>query len=143
MDALSDILDVLELRGTMYFRTAFSPPWGVAVPALGRAARFHLVAQGRCHVRIGDDHRIALNTGDLILIPGGSAHVIGDTADRAPMALEDVLSQSGYTAEGVLVHGRASRPDADTKLIVSWLVGARDSDYAIASRYALCPSVVS
>ena len=53
MDVLSDILDTLQLRGSLYFQTAFSPPWSVAVPDYERAARFHLVAQGRCHVIIG------------------------------------------------------------------------------------------
>ena len=121
MDALSDILDLLELRGTMYFRTAFSPPYAVAVPPQGRAARFHLVAQGRCHVRIEDGPSITLNTGDMILVPNGAAHVLSDEPDRPPTALDDVLRQSGYTGEGVLAFGGDPRPDGDTKLICGHL----------------------
>ena len=34
MDVLSDILDLLQLRGSLYFRTAFTPPFAVAVPPL-------------------------------------------------------------------------------------------------------------
>jgi len=60
MDPLSDSLDLLELRGTLHFRTAFSPPWSVAVPACRNAARFHLVARGHCHVRIGEGRHFAL-----------------------------------------------------------------------------------
>ncbi len=131
MDALSDILDMLELRGTMYFRTAFSAPWSVAVPALGRAARFHLVAQGRCYVRIGDDRDVALNTGDLILIPNGSAHVLSDEVGCAPAALEDVLRQSGYTGDGVLAYGGEPQPNADTKLICGHLNFADTADHPL------------
>ena len=83
MDVLSDILDLLQLRGSLYFRTAFSPPWSVAVPALGRAARFHLAVQGRCSVRIGTEREVQLNPGDLIVIPGGSAHVLSDGSGGA------------------------------------------------------------
>tara|TARA_Y100001934_G_C11680375_1_gene463053 strand:- start:111 stop:215 length:105 start_codon:yes stop_codon:yes gene_type:complete len=32
MDPLSDILNLMQLSGTLYFRTAFTAPWGVAVP---------------------------------------------------------------------------------------------------------------
>ena len=121
MDALSDILDLLELRGTMYFRTAFSPPYAVAVPTQGRAARFHLVAQGRCHVRIEDGPSVVLNTGDMILVPNGAAHVLSDESDRPPTALDEVLQQSGYTGEGVLAFGGDPRPDGDAKLICGHL----------------------
>ena len=33
LDLLSDILTRLSLRGTLYFRTSFTEPWGVRVPA--------------------------------------------------------------------------------------------------------------
>ena len=46
MDLLDDILDTLDLKGVLYFRTDFSGPWGVTVPDLTGAARFHLVTQG-------------------------------------------------------------------------------------------------
>lgn len=45
MDLLSDVLELLKLKGTFYFRTSFNPPWGVLVPA------FESVSQiGRAHV---------------------------------------------------------------------------------------------
>jgi len=121
MDVLSDILDILQLRGTLYFRTAFSPPWSVAVPALQQAARFHLAVEGRCHVRIGADHHVVLNPGDMIVIPGGAAHTIADAPDAAAPPLEDVLQRAGYTGEGVLVYGGEADGDAETKLICGHL----------------------
>lgn len=131
MDVLSDILDVLQLRGTLYFRTAFSPPWSVAVPAHRRAARFHLVAQGRCHVCIGDDCDIVLNPGDLIVIPRGAAHVLSDPPQTSPAPLDDVLQRSGYSGEGVLVYGGEPAPDADTKLICGHLSFADHADHPL------------
>ncbi len=117
MDVLSDILDALQLRGTLYFQTAFSPPWSVAVPQHERAARFHLVAQGRCYVVVGGTRTVHLNAGDLILIPNGVEHVLCDTPTTIPAALETVLEQSGFTGEGVLAYGGAPARDTDTKLI--------------------------
>ena len=131
VDVLSDILDVLQLRGTLYFRTAFSPPWSVAVPAYGRAARFHLAVQGRCHVRVGDDRDVTLNPGDMIVIPNGSAHTLSDRPDRAPAALDDVLRQSGFTGEGALAFGGEPQADADTKLICGHFNFAENADHPL------------
>lgn len=131
MDVLSDVLDVLQLRGTLYFRTAFSPPWSVQVPAHGRVARFHLAAQGRCHARVGNDAATFLNTGDLILIPNGAAHVLCDAPDTAPAPLDDVLQRSGYSGEGVLVYGGEPAPDAETKLICGHFNFADHADHPL------------
>ena len=51
-DALSQILDALKLRGSIYFHTHFNPPWGVRVPAYGRVARFHMALRGDCWLRV-------------------------------------------------------------------------------------------
>ena len=131
MDVLSDILDLLQLRGSLYFRTAFSAPWSVAVPPLGRAARFHLAVQGRCLVRVGAEHSVQLNPGDLIVIPNGHAHVLSDGAGTAPAELEDVLRQSGFDGEGVLVYGGESRADGDTKLICGHFAFAEGTDHPL------------
>ena len=38
LDFLSDILTKLSLQGTLYFRTSFTEPWGVQVPAFENVA---------------------------------------------------------------------------------------------------------
>lgn len=131
MDVLSDILEVLQLRGTLYFRTAFASPWSVAVPAFGRAARFHLVVQGRCHVRVGEARETVLQAGDMIIIPNGSSHVLSDAPDRAPTTLDDVLERTGYSGEGVLVFGGEPQADGDTKLICGHLNFAEQVDHPL------------
>lgn len=105
-DALSDILRALRMRGTIYFRSEFNPPWGVAVPAFRNVARFHLAARGSCWVRVaGEPRPVPVAQGDLIVIPHGAAHVLADEPDRAASTLDDVVQKSGYRGDGVLVHG--------------------------------------
>ncbi len=116
MDVLNDILDTLELKGALYFRTDCSAPWAIAVPDYAQAARFHLVVQGSCHVRLASGATLELNPGDLILIPGGRSHVLADSAGRHATDLETVLKDSGYDGEGALVVGRGD-PQASTQLI--------------------------
>lgn len=130
MDVLSDILDLLQLKGTLYFRTAFTRPWSVAVPEYSRAARFHIAAQGRCQVLVGEEN-VSLDAGDLIVIPNGTAHVLCDNVDTPSTALSDVLERSGFTGEGVLVWGGEPWQEADTKLICGHFNFARDADHPL------------
>ena len=104
MDTLDDILQTLNLRGSMYFRTDFSPSWAVTVPRLEHAARFHLVVQGRCSVLVGSTD-IELGPGDLILIPAGATHVLSDKPGRLAPPLETVLESNNYKGDSVLVVG--------------------------------------
>jgi AraC family transcriptional regulator, activator of mtrCDE len=115
-DVLSDIFDTIRLRATLYFRTDYSPPWAVTVPAYERAARFHLVIQGRCHVALASGRSADLNTGDLVLIPHGREHSLADAAGRSPAPLETVVRDSGYDGRGVFVVGRGD-PTASTQMI--------------------------
>lgn len=119
LDLLSDILSRLDIRGTLYFRSRFTPPWGLEVPSFENVARFHFVARGVCHVRVaGSDEVLTLEQGDLVIIPHGASHQLlserGAGQDILP--LDQVVSESGYTGVGVFVHG-GDEEDRPTELI--------------------------
>jgi AraC family transcriptional regulator, activator of mtrCDE len=116
MDVLNDILDTLALKGVLYFRTDCTAPWSVTVPELGRAARFHLVVQGSCHLRSASGNTVELGPGDLALIPRGRSHQLSDAPGRPGADLETVLAESGYQGNGVLVVGEGDA-SATTQLI--------------------------
>ena len=116
VDVLSDVLDTVALKGTLYFRTDFSAPFAIGVPDHAEAARFHLVVQGQCHVMLPSGERVLLNQGDLILVPHGSAHVLADSPERGPVPLEQVIAAAGYTGEGTFVVGSGD-PAAATRMI--------------------------
>lgn len=130
MNVLDDILNTLNLKGALYFRTDFNSPWSVQVPDLEQAARFHLCVQGSCHVSFEDAQTVELKAGDLILIPRGRSHILADEAlDEAPK-LESVLADAGYTGEGVLSLGKG-RPDASTQLVCGHFTFRRGADHPI------------
>ena len=119
MDLFSDILMRLAMRGTLYFRTAFSSPWGVEVPAYPHVARFHFAHRGTCLVRVAGAARpVRLREGDLVIIPHGAAHSLyGDTAEEGRvLPLDRVLELSGFTGTGTLVYGGAPSAEA-TELV--------------------------
>lgn len=119
LDLLSDILTRLSFRGTLYFRTSFTEPWGVQVPALSNVARFHYVHRGECIVRVkGDERETRLSQGDLVLIPHGRAHTLTcrHSGSEEALALDDVIERSGWRGYGTLVYG-GPEPALETQLI--------------------------
>ena len=130
MDILDDIFDTLDLKGALYFRTDFSPPWAVTVPDLGNAARFHLVVQGACHVAFPSGAELSLGPGDLVLIPGGRAHVLADSPAREAPALETVLADAGYDGRGLLVVGEGDQ-HAATKMLCGHFTFRRGADHPL------------
>lgn len=115
-DVLSDIFDTIRLRATLYFRTDFSAPWAIAVPACRQAARFHLVVQGRCHATLASGRTADLGPGDLIVIFRGQEHTLADSPGRTPAPLERVIEDSGYDGGGVFVVGSGD-PCASTQMV--------------------------
>ncbi len=106
MDVLSDILDAVRLKGSLYFSTEFRPPWGVRVPKFPDVSRFHLVMRGTCWVEvIGVDEPIFLERGDLVVIPYGAEHRLTDVPESQCMTVDEVVKQSGFTGTGALVFG--------------------------------------
>ncbi|MFY0617446.1 AraC family transcriptional regulator [Shimia sp.] len=119
LDLLSDILTNLSMRGTLYFRTSFTKPWGVAVPSYENVARFHFAHRGNCLVKVaGQDEPISLAQGDLVIIPHGASHDLfcGHEPERTVMPLDAVLEKSGFDGSGVLVYG-GEEPQSETQLI--------------------------
>ncbi len=108
MDLLSDILSQLQLTGTLYFRTSFTSPWSIQVPAFEKVSRFHFAHRGRCLVRIQkDENPVLLEQGDLIIITQGAGHTLfcDPTTENQAIRLEQVLEESGFTGHGTLVYG--------------------------------------
>lgn len=130
MDVLDDVLDTLDLSGSLYFRTDFSAPWSVTVPVLTGAARFHMVVQGQCTVTMPGDRVVTLNPGDLILIPRGQTHILSDSPVESAPPLETVLEQVQYDGEGVLVVGEGD-PSASTQLICGHFTFRQRADHAM------------
>ena len=110
MDVLSDILDTLKFKGSLYFSTEFRPPWGIEVPRYKNVARFHLAVGGDFWVEVGKSgNHVRLSSGDMIIIPHGESHTIADARDTPIEHLDEVLHKSGYKGEGHLVYGGADQ----------------------------------
>lgn len=105
VDVLSEILATLELSSQLYFRAELTAPFSVSVPEEKGVIRFHVVAEGSCTASLRGAAPRLLNTGDLILVPHGAAHVLSDAPGRTPTPLPAVLAGSGFDGAGPLLYG--------------------------------------
>lgn len=111
MDVLADIVKSLELRSQLYFRAELTAPFAVQVPEDRKRIRFHLTGRGRSWIGLPTGESAVFETGDLVLVPHGSAHIIAsesELAGNAPL-LDDVLTESP-TQDGVLSTGGGGAP---------------------------------
>ncbi|MBK8970351.1 MAG: AraC family transcriptional regulator [Hahellaceae bacterium] len=75
MDALTDIMRVLQLQVSIYHNAVVCGDWTIRMPSR-EATSFHLVTLGECRMRVqGFDERI-LQAGDLVIFPRDLAHTL-------------------------------------------------------------------
>jgi AraC-like DNA-binding protein len=85
MDAFSEILSGVKLKGAVFFNAELSAPWGFSQPASNiMAARiapgaehlllYHLVVEGGAVVEFAENEPIELTAGDVVIFPHGHAH---------------------------------------------------------------------
>jgi AraC-like DNA-binding protein len=85
MDAFSEILGGVALKGAVFFSAEFSAPWGFAAPhsrtltpvvAPGalHLVIYHFLIEGTGVVRLEDGRHLQLEAGDVIVLPHGDPH---------------------------------------------------------------------
>ncbi|WP_422011232.1 AraC family transcriptional regulator [Roseateles sp.] len=116
-DALTEILLGLRLDGVEYGRCVMRRPWAVAFPAQ-RSARFHFVGSGGCWLRTASRDWVRLTTGDAVLLPHGSFHVLASdpgvpAVDAGTLARVPVSDNIYLVGGGACAAGPAERDVGD------------------------------
>ena len=110
MDVLSEVLRVVKLQGALFYNGEFSAPWCVNASSSRALAQhfapqaehviiFHLLTEGRAFCRLESGQEIPLSPGDLVMIPHGDRHVLGN--GRGVKAVNDSEELGGVIAQGL------------------------------------------
>jgi AraC-like DNA-binding protein len=89
MDAFSEVLSAVKLKGALFFNAEFSSPWGIAAPRSDSMAPdllpgaehliiFHLLIEGSAFVQLEGGRPIGLSAGDIVIFPHGDPHRFGN-----------------------------------------------------------------
>ena len=91
MDALSDLLQTIQLSAKIYVCRAVGGPWNMQVHYRPQGI-FHTVIQGQCYLREGSsDDLMLLQAGDGVAFPTGGAHWISDSLGSQDLGAENVV----------------------------------------------------
>jgi len=92
MRALNSWLKAVHADGLVLVRTRVAGPWGFAVQPRD-AVMFHFVAEGRAFVRQPDAEIMAVQAGELVLIPRGGEHEVVHSPRGKAVPLETFLAK--------------------------------------------------
>jgi AraC family transcriptional activator of mtrCDE len=85
MDALSKVLDLARIKGSLDLRCELAGTFALDhEPTLPGVAPFHFVLSGKAKLELRDGTNLDLATGDFVLLPRGSAHVVAGAGDAPP-----------------------------------------------------------
>jgi AraC-like DNA-binding protein len=129
MDALSDVLRVAHLSGGVFLHAQFTAPWCIAVhvtsqlcaPFLGPTAHlvpYHYVIEGELHVALEDGTVQTLKSGEAVLFPQNSPHVMGSDLRLPPVFAREVIRAPQDGGLYTIAHGGGGAP---TRLICGFL----------------------
>jgi AraC-like DNA-binding protein len=130
MDVLSEVLKAVKLDGAVFFNGVFSSPWCTREPDSHTMASylpsrpkhvfiFHLVTEGKGYVRVEEDGRaVPLEAGDIVILPHGNAHLMGNGPPVTPIDSAPYLQQ--IFAEGRMLNQCGGGGDT-TKLVCGYL----------------------
>ncbi len=94
MDMLTQVLGTLHLKSSVYCRSELGSPWGLHF-APRTCAVFHVLHRGAGYLQVaGEQGWMALQAGDVILLPVGDEHILLEKPD-APAFQNLELDQWG------------------------------------------------
>ena len=104
MDALSDVLRIMRLKGGVFLHGEFHDPWCISVkveprscsPYLGETAHvipYHYVLEGCMRVRMEDGLELELEAGESVMFPRNDVHLLGTDLSRAPVTSRDYVAR--------------------------------------------------
>ncbi|RJF96529.1 AraC family transcriptional regulator [Noviherbaspirillum cavernae] len=134
MDALSDVLRVVQLSGAVFLNGEFTAPWcliseadsdvcAAYLPRSERVVSYHLIVEGSCVARLVDDEHSALrvDAGELLVVPQGDEHLMGSTLDMTPTRAAPLLAEHLETLPGEVMRVMYGGGGAPTRIVCGFL----------------------
>lgn len=100
MDALTEALNGVRLRGTIHCPSEMSGRWGLRIENKG-GAPFYILLHGSSWLEVEGLEPVRLEAGDFVIMPHDSPHTIKDALDTPAQPLYDLLEQHPPDPDGV------------------------------------------
>ena len=102
MDALSDVLRVVQLSGGVFLHGEFSEPWCIlskvrpenCAPLMEipeHIIQYHYVTEGRFDLQLKGEAPIAVRAGEIVIMPRNDAHLMGSDLTLPPASADQII----------------------------------------------------
>src|SRR5262249_52402486 len=103
-DDVTGLLAALTVRSSVYCLSDLGAPWGFEVDDAS-TAKFHIVLDGGCWLRLTGADPVWLGHGDLAILPRGERHTVSDSLDSAVRGLDRLIADHPLDADARLNGG--------------------------------------
>lgn len=99
MDVLAEVLSTTRVGATIYGRVTLRAPFAMRFDRRNKAG-FHVVQQGSCWLSPPKGPPLALQQGDVVMLPRGWDHTISDRPRASGVPYAEVVAQQARRSEG-------------------------------------------
>ena len=103
-DEVTALLAALAVQSSVYCLSDLGAPWGFEVEGAA-TAKFHVVLDGGCWLRLAGQEPVWLGPGDLAILPGGQRHSVSDRPDSPMTGLDQLIADHPLDTDARLVCG--------------------------------------
>jgi AraC-like DNA-binding protein len=116
MDALSDILRVVRLKGGVFLHAEFTAPWCIFSQFAGEdfgqlledakhLVLYHYVVEGHLRAQIPNQEPVEIEAGEVLILPHNDLHLLGSHLDLSPVPAKQVVRVPPDGGLAVIRHG--------------------------------------
>jgi AraC-like DNA-binding protein len=103
-DVLTTVLNTLHFKGQVFCYSQFTAPWALKLPA-SDFAHFHVCESGQGWIKLeGTELPIPMASGDLVILPHGTAHVLSDDPKSKAVTFDTLLRRRS-SKDHIVRHG--------------------------------------
>jgi AraC-like DNA-binding protein len=135
VDALTDVLAVAAVEGSVAASLIAGGTWGLRLDAVPGAA-FHAIAAGTAVLLVDGHPPLTLSPGDVVLLPGGIPHTLAASTDAPARPFDHVRAETSMGAGGEL---RIGEGQASTRILCA---SYRHDPAAALATFSLLPPVL-
>ncbi|MBV7297127.1 AraC family transcriptional regulator [Enterovibrio paralichthyis] len=103
---LSDVFETMRFKGTIFFSSELSAPWGVSLKQRD-FPRFHIAMRGDCYLGVQGHSPQQISEMDIFILPNGASHWIADQTGSKKYASEEVIEACELSAP-MFQHGETT-----------------------------------
>ena len=108
-DTVTELLSRVRVSSSIYCLSELGAPWGFEVDGT-EFAKFHLVIDGACWLRLDGVEPVRLNARELVILPRGERHAISDEPGSPVVGLDQLIAAHPLDAEARMrVDGHGAR----------------------------------